>query len=102
MTVRTFVLSAAAMLGCMASVAHAAQSGGHDPQGLAIGQNAKLLQDTRDTNAGIGNGSELYRTCSFTGSAHNMCSVQDRDPGNSQRHNQSPECDDAMFCDADG
>lgn len=105
MMVRTFMLSAAAILGCMASTAQAVQPDSRGPQGLAIGQNANLLQDTRDTNAGVGNGSELYRTCSFTGSAHNMnglCSNQDRDPGNSQQHNQSPECDDALFCDSDG
>lgn len=104
MMVRTFMLSAVAMLGCIGSLALAAQPGGHDPRGLAVGQNAKLLQITRDTNAGLGNGSELYRKCSFTGSAHNMnglCSYQDRDPGNAQQHNQSPECDDALFCDSD-
>lgn len=101
MMIRVLTLCSAAMLGGLAAQVQAGPSGSHAPQGLAIGQNAKLLQMTRETNAGVGNGSELYRTCSFTGSAHNMCATQDRDPGNSQQHNQSPECDDALFCDSD-
>lgn len=104
MMIRAFMLSGAAVLAGMVLQVQAGQSpsNGHTPQGLAVGQHPKLLQITRDTNAGVGNGSELYRSCSFTGSAHNMhnlCSDQDRDPGNSQQHNQSPECDDALFCD---
>lgn len=62
------------------------------PQGLAVGQNAKLLQITRDTNAGAGNGGEFYRVCNPK-RAHKMCSTVDMDPGNSAQNNQSPECE---------
>lgn len=71
-------------------------------QGLAIGQNAKLLQMTRDANAGAGNGGEFIKvkgSFSVIGcSAHNMSGCfstkyVEIDPGNSAAHNQSPECD---------
>ncbi len=66
--------------------------------GLAVGQNPKLLQSTRDSNAGAGNGADLVRSCKidFSSGAHGMkfvCTVQEIDPGNSHDHNQSPECD---------
>lgn len=95
MMMRALVLSGISLLGGIATVVQAGQNNpnGSANPGLAIGQNPKLLQITRETNAGAGNGGEFYRVCSFTGRAHNMCSMEDRDPGNSQQHNQSPECD---------
>ena len=71
-------------------------------QGLGIGQDPKLLQMTRDANAGAGNGGEFIRvkgSFSVIGcSAHNMSGCfstkyVEIDPGNSGAHNQSPECD---------
>ena len=67
-------------------------------KGLAVGQNPKLLQNTRDSNAGAGNGGESIRSCriDFGGGAHNMkmnCTAQEIYPGNSHEHNLSPECD---------
>lgn len=62
------------------------------PPGLAVGQDAKLLQTTRDANAGAGNGGEFQRVCNPK-RAHRMCSMVENDPGNSQQHNESPECD---------
>lgn len=104
MTMKAFILAAAALLGSTVSAVHAGQGNPHrsgtSSNGLAIGQNPKLLQITRDTNAGVGNGSEFYWRCSFTGRAHNMCSREDLDPGNSNLHNQSPECD-VIACDFD-
>lgn len=76
-----------------------AQQTAPDPgKGLAVGQNPKLLQSTRDSNAGAGNGGDLVRSCKidFGSGAHNIkmnCTVQEIDPGNSHDHNQSPECD---------
>lgn len=95
MIIRTLVLAGTTWFAGAALAAGQSQSDGNDgaSQGLAIGQHPKLLQVTRQTNAGAGNGGEFYRVCSFTGKAHNMCSLADRDPGNSQLHNQSPECD---------
>jgi hypothetical protein len=70
--------------------------------GLSIGQNAKLLQMTRDANAGAGNGGEFIKvkgSFSIIGcSAHNMSSCfsskyVEIDPGNSGDRNQSAECD---------
>lgn len=80
------------MLIAVPSFAQSKEEPAGTPQGLAVGQNAKLLQITRDTNAGAGNGGEFYRVCDPK-RAHKMCSTTDRDPGNSQMHNQSPECD---------
>ncbi|NJD25674.1 MAG: hypothetical protein FIB06_09760 [Betaproteobacteria bacterium] len=81
-----------------APLSHAQQSASNPGKGLAIGQNPKLLQYTRDSDAGAGNGNDLVRSCKFNfgGSAHNMaamCTSQEIDPGNSHDHNQSPECD---------
>lgn len=104
MMIRSLILAGVILLGGTISTVHAGQGNanayGGSHQGLAVGQNPKLLQTTRDTNAGAGNGSEFYRTCSFTGRAHNMCLIEDRDPGNSQWHNQSPECD-VIYCEFD-
>ena len=80
-----------------ASLSLAQQTAPGPGKGLAIGQNPKLLQNTRDSNAGAGNGADLVRSCKidFGGRAHNMslkCTVQEIDPGNSHDHNQSPEC----------
>jgi hypothetical protein len=76
----------------------AQQTAANPGKGLAVGQNPKLLQYTRDSDAGAGNGNDLVRSCKFNfgGSAHNMaamCTSQEIDPGNSYDHNQSPECD---------
>lgn len=103
MTIRTLILCGAALLGGASAAAQAGpgHANGNDAHpGLAIGQDPKLLQTTRDTNAGAGNGGEFYRVCRFTGRAHGMCSLEDRDPGNSQQHNESPECD-VIRCDFD-
>lgn len=70
-------------------------------QGLAVGQNPKLLLQTRTSDAGAGNGGEFgKKKCSynFGAGAHDMasafvCSAPEFDPGNSQEHNQSPECE---------
>lgn len=104
MIIRALILCAATALAGTVPAVHAAsgnaQGDGRANPGLAIGQDPRLLQTTRDTNAGAGNGGELYWTCSFTGRAHNMCSLDDRDPGNSGLHNQAPECD-SLFCEFD-
>jgi hypothetical protein len=64
-------------------------------QGLAVGQNPKLLQDTRTSDAGAGNGGEFVRVCNIRGGrAHRMCSYQEIDPGSSGENNQSPECNE--------
>lgn len=71
-------------------------------QGLAIGQDSKLLQMTRDANAGAGNGGEFIKvkgSFSVIGcNPHNISSCfsskyVEIDPGNAGVHNQSPECD---------
>ena len=73
-------------------------------QGLAIGQSPKLLQMTRDSNAGAGNGGEFIKvkgSFSVIGcGAHGMgmlgcfsSKYVEIDPGNAGPHNQSPECD---------
>lgn len=77
------------------------QSKPNPGQGLAIGQNQKLLQMTRDSNAGAGNGGEFVvvkRSFSIIGcNPHDMASCfkttyAEIDPGNSGSHNESPEC----------
>ncbi len=95
-----FFLSLAAWL-CLPALAEPGKNP-NNGQGLAIGQSPKLLQMTRDSNAGAGNGGEFIKvkgSFSVIGcSAHNMsgCSSTkyvEIDPGNSGAHNQSPECD---------
>lgn len=90
----TFTLA----LALSASLSLAQQTAQAPGKGLAVGQDPKLLQSTRDSNAGAGNGSDLVRSCriDFGGGGHKMkmiCTVQEIDPGNSLGHNQSPECD---------
>lgn len=84
------VTFAFASLFCFAAEDNAPST--NSPQGLAVGQNDKLLQTTRDSNAGAGNGGEFQRVCNPK-RAHRMCSMVENDPGNSQQRNQSPECD---------
>lgn len=97
MMIRALILSGAALLGGAVPAVQAGQANANGKDGahpgLAVGQDPKLLQITRETNAGAGNGGEFYRVCGFTGRAHGMCSMEDKDPGNSQLHNESPECD---------
>jgi uncharacterized membrane protein len=82
----------------IAPASFAQQMAANPGKGLAVGQNPKLLQYTRDSDAGAGNGNDLVRSCKidFGGGAHHMkmnCTSQEIDPGNSHDHNQSPECD---------
>ena len=51
--------------------------------GLALGQDRKLLVITRASNAGIGNGGEFGKT-----------ETDDADPGNSGDHNQAADEDE--------
>jgi hypothetical protein len=81
-----------------ASFSLAQQTTPSPSNGLAIGKNPKLLQSTRDSNAGAGDGSDIVKSCKidFSSGAHKMkmaCTVQEIDPGNSHDRNQSPECD---------
>ena len=96
----TLLLVAAASL-CAPVIAQPGKNQ-NNGQGLAIGQDPKLLQMTRDSNAGAGNGGEFIKVkggFSVIGcSAHNISSCfatkyVEIDPGNSGAHNQSPECD---------
>jgi hypothetical protein len=80
------------------SVSLAQQAMLNPAKGLAVGQNPKLLQNTRDSNAGAGNGGEFVRSSriDFGSGAHNIkmrCTAQEIDPGNSHEYNKSPECD---------
>ncbi|NJD36618.1 MAG: hypothetical protein FIA96_17635 [Betaproteobacteria bacterium] len=94
-----FVIAAAGL--CVPAKAEPGKNPNNGP-GLAIGLNSKLLQMTRDANAGAGNGGEFIKVKgSFSAigcGAHNMSgcftsTYVEIDPGNSGVHNQSPECD---------
>lgn len=94
-----FVIAAAGL--CLAAEAEPGKNP-NNGQGLAIGQDSRLLQMTRDANAGAGNGGEFIKvkgSFSVIGcGAHNMSGCfsskyVEIDPGNSAANNQSPECD---------
>jgi len=101
MTPKLITLLVAASFAVMAPAVYAHHQKGHtggggncDPklgcsgQGLAVGQDPKLLATTRMSNAGAGNGGEFVK-CDKKG-----CEKEtDVDPGNSGIHNESPECD---------
>jgi hypothetical protein len=61
---------------------HAGCPGKGNGNGLALGQNPKLLAITREANAGIGNGAEIGKT-----------EADDADPGNAGSHNQAADED---------
>ena len=99
-TLKTLLVIAVASL-CVPVLAEPGKNP-NNGQGLAIGQNPKLLQMTRDANAGAGNGGEFIvvkGSFSVIGcNPHNMSSCfspkyVEIDPGKSGAHNQSPECD---------
>ncbi len=96
------LLAATLVMVLCTSMSFAQQAAPNPGKGLAVGQNPKLLQSTRDSNAGAGNGGEFIKvkgSFSVIGcSAHNMSGCfsskyVEIDPGNAGQHNQSPECD---------
>lgn len=107
MKLGVLAISAALVFGTMASTAYAHHVKGHQTgndgnnpgQGLAVGQDPLLLKITRESDAGAGNGGEfLLKNCA-PGRKRCQKSKFDSDPGNSGKHNQSPECDYIKDCD---